>query len=328
LLNGLRGAARLPLVPCTRGGCRTRAREQPEQPAAKQSEQPAAEQSEQPAAERPASGQPKQPASEQSEHGAPSDFYANNRNLDGQHPKGSLPLPEDAPEWGGNRFSSEHGGRRLSLSSAELPHVMPFSSHEGSDDEEWYAGPRVDWCEQVSVHATSSEASGSSIDLESILKTDEGHACDNLVGGMQRVGAHQEPDYVLLQSRLIKHAYSLPAREARRAKRINGGWAQAANKGLTNLDEAISVRDYSFDQLTMYRSDAQSRSSIEAHLRYRAYCLQQHAPDPHPAGIRNCYPPSLAAAMAVLGVPLLEWYEAHFCRTGCMHWWFYMPSAA
>jgi hypothetical protein len=341
LLNGLRGAARLPLVPCTRGGGRTRAREQPEQPAAEQpaaeqpaaeqpaAEQPAAEQPEQTASEQPAAEQPEQPASEQPEHGAPSGFYANSRSLGGQHPEGSLPLPEDAPDWRGNRFSLDHGDRRLSISSAEQPHVMPFSGHEGSDDEERYAGPLVDRCEQVSVDATSSEASGGSIDLESILETDEGHACDNLVGGMQHVGAHQEPDYVLLQSRLVKHmtAYSLPAREARRAKRTNG-WAQAANKGLTNLDDAISVRDYSFDQLTMYRRDVQSRSSIEAHLRYNAYCLQQHAPDPDPAGIRNCHPPSVAAAMAVLGVPLLEWYEVHFCRTGCMHWWFYMPSVA
>jgi hypothetical protein len=315
LLDGLKGAERLPVNPRARGGVRA-ARNSRRCPASHECEQP----------HQPIPSHPEQ------EYEAASGPAANSRSQGEHLQQCSSRLRGDAPDWGGNHFSPEHGDRWQTSSSAEIPHTMFLRRDKGSDDEEMYAGPLVDRREVMPADVMNSEASGGSIDLEDIFDTDEGHACDNAVGDRHRhihACVPQEPDYALLQRRLVEHMteYSLPAREARRAKQTTG-WAQAANKGLTNLGDSITVRDYCFDQLSMYRSDVQSRTSIDAHLRYNAFCLQRHAPDSDPAGIRNCYPPSVAAAMAVLGVPLLEWYEVHFCGTGCMHWWFYMPNIA
>jgi hypothetical protein len=110
--------------------------------------------------------------------------------------------------------------------------------------------------------------------------------------------------------------------EARRAI-VRGGWAQAADKRVTNMPNAVSVRDYSFEHACMYRYDVQSRQCADRHLLANAYGLMRDAPELHPSGVENCYPPSVAAVMSILGV-----YEVNLCSKGCIHWWFYMPHIA
>jgi hypothetical protein len=247
--------------------------------------------------------------------------------LDEGHQSENQGAEERAAGSGGDHFTAEHEHGSLEV-SADHPHLIPPCWDDTSDDEERHVGPLVDNWPMEPLDPAESEHSGGSIDLlQAELNSDHAQAdSDKDNDGSQHVGPVEEPDYELLQKRLVAHMteYCLPAREARRAKRATG-WAQAADKRVSNHKGAVRVRDYGFDKLYMYRTDVQSRKSLEEHLLSNAYGLLEDATAPDPAGIQNCLPPTVAAAMAVLGVPLLEWYEVHFCRNGCMHFWFHMP---
>jgi hypothetical protein len=198
--------------------------------------------------------------------------------------------------WRSNPISSKE-----QQYSAERSQSLP--DWDGVDDDVRYAGPLIDNCwERESCEVADSGCSGASISLDELgvvnttpVRPDVEHD--------SRCGL-EEPRYELLQSRLVSHMekYSLCASKARR-ENSSSGWAQAAAKPVTNHDGAVLVRDYSYDQLSMYRHDVQSRKCANSHLASNAYGLMSNAPDSDPAGVENCYPPSVSAAMAVLGVP-------------------------
>jgi hypothetical protein len=102
------------------------------------------------------------------------------------------------------------------------------------------------------------------------------------------------------------------------------------------MPNAISVRGYIFEHACMSRYDVQSPQCADRHLLANAYVLMRDAPESHPSdatqehpsGIENCYPPSVAAVLSILGVPELEVYEVHLCAKGCIHWWIHMPHIA
>jgi hypothetical protein len=147
-------------------------------------------------------------------------------------------------------------------------------------------------------------------------------------GGLEGAGGSDyTPQFDILQRRLVEHmkAYSLSGREARLSDRCSG-WRQAIGKRVTTSDRAVFVEDYAYNHLRGFRDNVQSKSSADQTLYNNAYGLLENPPDPDPGGVENCYPPSLAACQALLGVPLLEYYEVHLCPNGCIHWWFYMPK--
>jgi hypothetical protein len=143
------------------------------------------------------------------------------------------------------------------------------------------------------------------------------------------VGASPEPHYRLLQARLVEHMKknSRAAREVFKADKATG-WAQAAGKRVSNQMNAVSVRRYVYNKLSMYRHNVESRTSAEQHLLNNAYGLMENPPPPDPAGDENCFPPTVAAAMSILDVPELEICEVHMCSMGFVHWWFHMPKLA
>jgi hypothetical protein len=135
------------------------------------------------------------------------------------------------------------------------------------------------------------------------------------------------PLFDLLQESLVEHMHKhlSPGREASKLV-SNKGWLQAQNKRVTNSENAVLVRDYAYTYLKMYRTQVQSKQSAEQHLLANAYGLLNTLTKPDPGGVENCFPPSVAACSAVLGVPELQKYEVHLCPRGCIHWWFYMPK--
>jgi hypothetical protein len=135
------------------------------------------------------------------------------------------------------------------------------------------------------------------------------------------------PKYDFLQHALVEHMQQnmKDIREPTRALSAKG-WSQARNKRVTSNDTAVYVRDYAFNHLKMYRDQVQSKKFAEQHLFSNAYGLLEVIREPDPGGIENCYPPSIAACSAVLGVPELQKYEVHLCSRGCIHWWLDMPN--
>jgi hypothetical protein len=234
--------------------------------------------------------------------------------------------PVQSDEAGELAAVSDHDwAEQHELESWEIQDAYAQPYVEEGSDEQWWAGPLVDNWEISSDSCEESLQSGRSIDMHDPSSSGD-IDCGQSKGDS---GSFDAPKYELLQHSLVTHMkqHSLLARERRKASRSRG-WAQAAHKGVINSEDAVSVLDYSFEHACMYREDVQSRLCADRHLLSNAYGQFMNLPEPDPAGIENCYPPSVAAVMAVLGVPELEIYEVHFCSKGCIHWWFHMPGIA
>lgn len=189
----------------------------------------------------------------------------------------------------------------------------PHYLHDLPDDARYSYQPEDGW----DPGSPASDSSGASFDLAEADPADD----------EEPAGLHSEPQYSVLQARLVSHMrkHGLAAREARSLNRTTG-WAQAAGKRVSNQVHAVSVRQYVYNHLSMFRNNVQSRFCAEEHLLSNAYGLMERAPSPDPTGVENCYPPTVACAMGVLDVPELEIYEVHMCGKGCVHWWFHMPN--
>lgn len=105
------------------------------------------------------------------------------------------------------------------------------------------------------------------------------------------------------------------------------GWARARYNRVNCKDpHSQLVSDYAYDHLKLYRENIQSRKCADMHLYMNATRQFPGIGEPDPAGSSNCYPPSIDACEAILGVGDLSKYLIHLCPTGCEHWWTFMPD--
>lgn len=201
-------------------------------------------------------------------------------------------------------------------------------------------------CEHELPHVTGGSCTGTDADHdEQVLPPDWQHeedlepadvqrdlnAAEQHTGPEAHVPTHpvHEPQDDILANRMRRMLEnSRPDLEALDVDEQRG-WAEARYKNVVYNDpDSQIVWQYAFDHMKIFRTNVQSKSAANSILEHNARRQFPKLGKPDPAGFRNCYPPSIAACEAILGVPNLSRYLIHVCPTGCEHWWTFMPKAS
>jgi hypothetical protein len=172
---------------------------------------------------------------------------------------------------------------------------------------------------------SSEEDDGDAIDRE--LDADDDVFSEELHGVMH------EPQATVLHQRVVEllETYSLASSgylDWERDEEDNLlGWAQAQHKRLTDTcPNSQLVIDYCYDRMKSWRYNVKSRKVADEELHNNAYRQFPDLGSPDPSGFRNCWPPTMECAEAVLRKPALDRYLIDCCPNGCEHFWPFMPQ--